>query len=96
MQLKLPHKQPKSKARQRVKDALEQARPQFKDQVEIHEEKWEGDVLTFSFTAQGQKISGTLTVGDAHFDLYVKLPFMLRLFEGRIKAEIEKQIKQMV
>ncbi len=96
MQLTLPHKFAKSVARQRVKDALDEARPQFKGQVESHEETWDGDTLTFSFTAQGQKISGTLIVEDSQYSLDAKLPFMLRLFEGRIQAEIEKQIKQLI
>jgi putative polyhydroxyalkanoate system protein len=96
MQISLPHKLSKFQATQRVKDALNQARPKFKDQVEIHQEEWNGDTLTFSFTGQGQKISGTLTVEDTKFALDIQLPFMLRLFEGRIKAEVEKQIQQMV
>lgn len=95
MQLKLPHTFSKSEAAERVKDALEKARPQFRDKVEIHEEKWEGDTLSFSFTVQGQSISGTLAVEDSEYVLDAKLPFMFRLFEGRIQAEIEKQLAQL-
>jgi hypothetical protein len=63
--------------------------------VEIHEEKWEGDTLSFSFSAQGQLISGTLRVDDSEYVLDAKLPFMFRLFEGRIQSEIEKQLAQL-
>ncbi len=96
MQVALPHTFSKSQAVQRVKDALDKARPQFKGHVEIHEEKWDGDVLTFSFTAQGQKISGTLTVEEAQYVLYAKLPLMYRLFEGRIESAIKEQVAKMV
>ena len=95
MQIVLPHKFSRSEALQRIKDALNEARPKFKDQVEIHEEKWEGGVLTFSFTAQGYKISGTLAVEDSQYVLNAKLPLMFRLFEGTIEAKIKEQIAQM-
>jgi hypothetical protein len=95
MHLKIPHTFSKQEALKRVKAALEEARPQFKDRVEIHEEQWKDDTLSFSFTAEGQNVSGTLVIEEAQFVLDAKLPFMLRLFESRIQAEIEKQVKRL-
>lgn len=96
MQIELPHKFSKSQAVQRIKDALNEARPKFQGQVEIHEEKWDGDTLTFSFTAQGQTISGTLVAEDTRYVVNAKLPLMMRLFEGRIEAAIKEQVKQLM
>lgn len=83
---------------QRVKQMLEGARtqPEFKEKVKIEEERWENSTLHFAFTAEGQNISGTLTVTDKEFDINAKLPLILRLFEGKIKRTIEEQAKQVL
>lgn len=96
MHIAVPHKFSQSEAAKRVKKALTDARPQFADKVEIHEERWQGDTLHFDFTAQTQRVSGTLVIGNAEYVIDAKLPFMLRLFEGRIEKEINAQIAKML
>lgn len=91
MQVQIPHTFTKEQAIAQVKHALDDARPKMAGQAAINEERWDGNVLTFDVTAQGQRISGTLTVNDNNFDLYAKLPLMMRMFEGRIKKAIEEQ-----
>jgi hypothetical protein len=96
MHIKIPYKGSQSEAVTKVKGALDQGRSQFKDKVVIHEEKWEGNTLNFDITAEGQHISGTLEVVPGEFVLDAKLPFMMRLFEGRIEKEIAEQVKKMM
>lgn len=96
MQVTIPHKFTKEQAVTRVKQAIDKARPQLGDQAQITEERWEGDVLHFAFTAQGQSISGTFTVREGEFDLYAKLPLMMKLFEGKIAAAIKEQAAQII
>lgn len=96
MQVQIPHKFTKAQAAAQVKAAIEDARPKMGEQATIHEERWDGEVLYFDVTAQGQRISGTLTVGDNNFDIYAKLPLMLRMFEGRIEKAIKEQTQQML
>ena len=98
MQLNFPHKFSKFEAKQKVKQLLENARTQqeFKEKVKIEEERWENDTLHFAFTAEGQHISGKLEVKEREFDIYAKLPLMMRLFEGKIKRSIEEQTKQLL
>jgi hypothetical protein len=91
MQIKIPHKFTKAEAKERVMVALREARTKLGDQATIDREEWQGDTLHFGFTAQGQSISGTFEVLDKEFDLNAKLPLMLRMFEGKIKAAIEQQ-----
>lgn len=59
-------------------------------------EEWNANVLTFAFTAQKQHISGTLDIQDHSFELDVKLPLMMRMFEGRIKKMIEDETKKVL
>ncbi len=96
MQVQVPHKFTKTQAIERVKQAVEQGRKQAGEQVTIHSEGWEGDTFHFDVTAQGQRVSGTVEVTEDHYDIYAKLPLMLRMFEGRIEAAIKEQASQML
>jgi hypothetical protein len=96
MKVSIPHKDSEITAITKVKKILNDSRSKLAGQVSDVEEKWDGNVLTFAFTAQKQHITGTLTVKDRVFELYAKLPFTLRLFEGRIEKMIKEQAGQML
>lgn len=96
MQITLPHTFTKAEARRRVEQALNEARPKMAEHATVEEERWSDDTLHFAFTAQGQHISGTFTVGDNAYELDAKLPLMMRMFEGKIKTAIEEQAKAML
>lgn len=92
MHIKIPHQFSQAQATARVKQALAEAKPQLKDKVVVEEERWEGNTLHFAFTAERQRITGTLAVGKAEFELNAKLPLMLKLFEGKIERAIKEQV----
>ncbi len=92
MHFKAPHATTKTEATQKVKDAIEAARPHLQGQVEVNEERWEGDTFHFSLNLQGKTVTGTLEVTDTDFILNAKLPLLWRMFEGRIEKEIAKQM----
>lgn len=96
MKLKIPHSFSRHEAVARVQRLLIEAKPKLADKVTIGEERWEGDVLHFAFTTQGQSISGQLEVKDKEYELNAKLPFMMRMFESKIEKMIEEQSKQML
>lgn len=97
MHVTLKHPQTKEAAIAHIKKMLHESRGKLAEaQVTDFEEKWEGDTLHFSFTAQKQHLSGTLEVRDREFDLNVKLPLALRLFEKRIEKMIEAQASKML
>ncbi len=95
MHFKFPHKTTKFKASQKVKQALQMARPQLKGKATIDEETWRGDILTFGVTVEGKKITGTLEINDRDFVIDAKLPLLWRLFEGKIEKMVAEQIKQL-
>lgn len=92
MHIAIPHKTARQKAVEKVKDALEKGRAQIAEHAKIGEERWEGDTLHFSVDLQGKTITGTLAVEDADYVLDAKLPLLWRMFEGRIEAEISRQV----
>lgn len=96
MQVQIPHRFSKAQAVARLKQGVAEAKLKGGDQVVIHEERWEGDTFHFDVTGQGQRISGTVGVTESHFDLYAKLPLMLRMFEGRIEAALKEQAAQLL
>ena len=96
MKLSIPHKDSEIAAITKVKKILSSSRSQMAAHLSEVEEKWDGNVLTFAFTAQKYHISGTLTVKDRVFDVYAKLPLTLRLFEGRIEKMITEQAATML
>ena len=95
MHIQVPHKKLKSEAKQKIKDAIEEARPHMKGQVEVTKEEWQDDTLHFTVLMQGKEIAGTLQVTEEDFILDAKLPLMWRMFEGRIQKEVAKQVEQM-
>lgn len=96
MQVTIPHTFTKQQALMRVKEALDQARSKIGEQATITEERWEGNTLHFGFTGQGQSISGTFMVRDTEFELYAKLPLMMKLFEKKIEAAIQEQAQKIL
>jgi putative polyhydroxyalkanoic acid system protein len=96
MQVKIPHQFSQAQAKERVMRALNEARQKIGEQATIEKEEWQGETLHFSFTAQGQSISGTFEVREGEFELNATLPLMLRMFEGQIKKAIEEQAGTML
>lgn len=91
MHVEIPHNFTQVQAVERVKQGLVAAKPQMQGQVTIDKEEWEGNTLHFAFTAQKQKITGTLEVVDKKFVVDAKLPLLWRMFEGRIEKAIQEQ-----
>ena len=96
MHVQIPHKFSAPEAVSRIKNALTEAKKQMDGKGSIDEERWEGNTLHFAVSGQGQKISGTLEVKEKEFDLNAKLPFMLRLFEGKIEKAIKEQAQSLL
>ena len=95
MHLQIPHKTTAQAAVKRVKDGLSENRAQINQNAKITEERWDGDTFYFAVEVQGKEITGTLTITDTDYIVDAKLPLLWRMFEGRIQAEVEKQVKAM-
>ena len=96
MHFQLPHKTTQIGAVTKVRQAIIAARPMAKEHnVTIDEERWEANTLHFAITLQGKQITGTLVIDDKDFIIDAKLPFLWRLFEGKIERTIVEQVKAM-
>ena len=96
MKVSIPHKFSQVEAITNVKKILQHSRAQMAAHLTDMKEEWNQNILTFEFTTQKQHISGTLEVKDRVFELYAKLPFTLRLFEGKIERMILEESKKLL
>jgi putative polyhydroxyalkanoate system protein len=54
--------------------------------------RWDGDVLIFSRSG----VNGTLAVAATHFQIDVKLGFLMAAFKGPIQGAIEQNLDKMI
>ncbi len=95
MQFKIDHKTTQQAAIRKLKKIIEEQQKAIAEHATDVRADWKDHVLEFGFTAQGTKITGTVTVTETTFDVYAKLPLMYRLFEGRIEKMIAAEAAKM-
>ena len=91
MQIKLPHQGTKEEGKARIKEILKSQEKEIAKNATDVKTEWNGDILSFEFSARGMHVSGTVTVTDTEYDIYAKLPLSLRLFEGKIERMIAQE-----
>ena len=98
MQFSFPHKcSTRTEAKSRIVNMLTQAAGQLKEhKVKIEKQEWQDYTLNFAFTADGKHFSGTVDIAEKLYDIKVKLPLMLRLFEGKIEKAVKEQVAGML
>ena len=96
-QLYIPiqHQLTKDEALKRVKRLLTQTKKEHGDKIDNLKETWKGNVGTFSFTAQGFIISGTIRVSEDSVELEGKLPFAFGFFKRKIEKVIKDTAKDL-
>ena len=90
VELDIPHKLGKAAARARVEAGFKQ----IADLVpggRVTQHHWEGDSLTFTIEAMGQRISSRLDVFEARVHAAVDLPPFLALFAEPLRAKLAKE-----
>ncbi len=92
MKITREHDMTREKARTTVESLIPDLIDSFGQQVSDPRWDWRGDVMTFSFTAMGLGIEGTLEVSDSTLVLDVKLPLLARAFEGKLVSVAEREI----
>jgi hypothetical protein len=83
----IPHRLGQAEALRRLQGGLTRAAAQF-PVLQVDEEQWAGDRMTFRVRALGQAASGTIDVADDHVRLEVTLPWLLQKFAQVAQAAI--------
>ncbi len=96
MRVSVAHRLGAGEARERLEAGLVSMLNRFGDSVSDVSREWEGDTARFSFRAQGFEVSGLMMLSEGVVTVELKLPFAARLFEGRIRAEVEGELDKML
>ena len=75
----IPHRLGRDEATHRLKGGLTRAAASF-PVLNVDEERWDDDHMTFRVRALGQVASGHIDVADDHVRLEVTLPWLLQRF----------------
>ena len=92
----IPFSISQEEALKRIKNLLTETKKEQGDKIQNLKEQWNGNVGTFSFTAMGYDISGTMTVGDSAIELNGKIPFAVSLFKGAITKAINEKAGELL
>jgi hypothetical protein len=88
--VEIPHRLGKDEAVRRLKSGLGRASAQYGNVLQVHEEIWSGDRLSFRVEALRQIASGTVDVGEYSVRVEVTLPWLLARLANGIQAAIRK------
>ena len=88
--VEIPHRLGKEEAVRRLKGGIGKASSQYGNMVQVHEEIWSGDRLSFRVEALRQMVSGTVDVREENVRIEVMLPWLLARLASGIQAAIRK------
>jgi len=90
------HALTEEEAVQRLKDKLSALKDTYQGQFSDLREEWNGNTFSYGFKAAGMKFAGTVTVQDSLVKLAAELPLATIMFKGMIKAQIDKQLGELL
>ncbi|OQP57255.1 hypothetical protein A3860_11915 [Niastella vici] len=96
LSLSIPHTQTQEEALSRVKQMLGRIQEEQKGTITNVQENWNGPNGSFSFTAKGFTIDGTIQVKENEVQLESDLPFAVALFKGQIASMITEKAKALL
>ena len=87
----VPHRLGREEAVRRLKSGFERAGSQFGDLLDISEQAWNGDRLTFRASALGQHASGLIDVLEDSIRIEVSLPWLLAKMAEKLIPAIRRE-----
>ena len=96
LNMTVPHRLPQDEALKRIQRLLNNVRTQFADKISDLHEEWNDNVGTFSFSAMGMPVSGTLTVKPSEVEFSGELPALAALYKGTIESKIREQAETLL
>lgn len=86
----IPHRLGREEAARRLKSGLGRAAASI-PVMQVEEERWDGDRMSFRIRALGQVASGNVDVGEEQVRVEVVLPWLLQRFAEMAQATIRKR-----
>lgn len=83
-----------AEATERLKDFVQDAQQRFAEHVSEMDGSWNDNVLDFSLSTFGMKITGTITVDDSAARVAGQLPLTAMPFRGKIEQTLAAELGQ--
>ena len=96
LNMSVPHRLPQEEALRRIQGLLGEVKTQFADKISNLREEWNGSSGSFSFSAMGFSVSGTLTVSPSEVELSGDLPLAAAFFKGKIEVMIRERAEALL
>ena len=90
------HRLTEDEALRRVRIRIGQIKLQYSNMVSDLTENWDGYVGTFSGSARGMSVSGTVIVSPSSVTVSAGVPAVAFMFKGRIEAGIRDELTRML
>lgn len=89
MEVTKKHNLTRDEAKEKVEKFLPFLKRRYGQFVCNVSSSWKEDIMEFSFTAQGFNITGNVQVTEVDTTVFLDIPFLLKLLEGKILSTIE-------
>lgn len=87
----VPHSLGREEAARRIRSGFERAGSQFAGILNISNQSWSGDRLTFAASALGQQAAGSIDVMEDQVRIEVTLPWLLARIAERLAPAIRRE-----
>ena len=94
MTIQIEHALAKDEAKRRIEQLIEQYQEEYKDQVQDLIVDWKDDKAHIRLSARGYSSAGNLEVTDNNVLLDFYVPFLLQVFNKKIKSTIQHAIEE--
>lgn len=81
-------------ATERLKDFVQDAQKRFGEHVDKMDGSWNDNVLDFSISTFGMKITGAMTVNESAVQVDGQLPLAAMPFRGKVEQTIADELKR--
>jgi putative polyhydroxyalkanoate system protein len=89
--LTIPHELGRAEARRRIDDGFASLSKHLGAAAGVVSKSWAGDRLTFSLSAIGQEIRGTVDIEDKAVKLEVLLPNLMAMLANKVKGRLRRE-----
>jgi hypothetical protein len=94
--MSVPNPLGQEEALSKIQNLLGQVKEEHGDKISDLQESWSGNTGTFSLTAMGMKVSGTLAVKPDEVTIDGNIPFAAVPFKGQIEKVIREQAEKVL
>jgi hypothetical protein len=94
--LRIPHSLGAAEAKKRIAVGVASAKSKYAEYFKTSETEWDGNRMTFSLTALGQTVRGSVDVENDHVELRAQLPTLIRFLAKRFIPVVKDSAQRLL